>query len=60
MNQGATEADVTLSAECTVAEFGPESADLHAYCRQTKDAPLIHGGRILLVRRCRCACHQGK
>ncbi|GHE66132.1 hypothetical protein GCM10017771_89700 [Streptomyces capitiformicae] len=51
---------ISRQAECTVAEFGPEYADLHADCRQPKDVPLIHSGRILLVHRCRCACHRGK
>ncbi|MFG2638867.1 hypothetical protein ACGFX8_34900 [Streptomyces sp. NPDC048362] len=60
MTGRATEADVTLSAECTVAKLGPEYADLHKECRQTKDVPLIHGGGILLVHRCQCRCHRGK
>lgn len=47
----------TLSAECAVAQR-PGYRDLHKECRQTEDVPLIHGGGILLVRRCRCLCHR--
>ena len=47
-----------MSADCALAQQ-PEYANLHADCRQTKDVPLIHGGGILLVHRCRCTCHRG-
>lgn len=47
----------TLSAECAVAQR-PEYRDLHGQCRQTEDVPLIHGGGILLTRRCGCSCHR--
>ncbi len=50
------EDEVTLSAECTVAKR-PEYADLHDECRDTKDIPLPHGHGIILIHRCRCACH---
>jgi hypothetical protein len=46
-----------LSAECAVG--GKEGYEyLHSHCRQLKNIPLPHSsGAILLVRRCRCACH---
>jgi hypothetical protein len=48
-----------LSAECTVAKL-PDYTDMHDRCRQTKDIPVHHSTpRILLQRRCRCACHKG-
>ena len=45
-----------LSAECTVGKQAGFEA-LHGKCRQTKDVPLPHGGGLLLMRRCPCACH---
>ncbi|MFI5798603.1 hypothetical protein [Streptomyces sp. NPDC051677] len=51
-------ADVTdLSVECTLGrKAGYES--VHGWCRQLKDVPLPHSTGVLLVRRCRCACHR--
>lgn len=48
-----------LSVECTL---GRQAAyrDVHAQCRQTRDVPLPHSTRILLVARCTCTCHRGK
>lgn len=47
----------SLSPHCTVAKR-PGYEDLHTECRQTRDVPLPHsGGRVLLARRCTCACH---
>ncbi|WP_020121826.1 hypothetical protein [Streptomyces canus] len=49
--------EVTMSAECTLGQR-PDYRDVHGLCRQTKDVPLPYsGGSVLLVRRCRCACH---
>lgn len=45
-----------LSAECTLGRQRGYQ-DVHALCRQTKDIPLPHSTGILLVHRCRCACH---
>ncbi|WP_230885442.1 hypothetical protein [Streptomyces spinoverrucosus] len=45
-----------LSAECTLAKR-PGYQDLHGECRQTRDIPLPHATRVLLQRRCGCACH---
>jgi hypothetical protein len=56
MTAPTTAGDVTLSAECMLGQQ-PEYADVHDLCRQTTDVPLPHGGGILLVRRCGCACH---
>lgn len=50
---------VDMSAECTLATQ-PGYEDLHNECKQTKDVPLIHGGGLLLVHRCGCACHRGR
>jgi hypothetical protein len=56
---GATDT-ATLSAECTVAKH-PDYTDMHDRCRQTKDIPVHHSApRILLQRRCTCACHKGE
>jgi hypothetical protein len=46
----------TRSAECAVAER-PEYQDLHLKCGRTKDIPLPHSSGIVLLPRCRCACH---
>lgn len=47
-----------MSAECTVA-LRPEYKGMHARCRQTTDIPVDDSTpRILLQRRCRCACHR--
>ncbi|AZQ32642.1 hypothetical protein EJ357_03605 [Streptomyces cyaneochromogenes] len=46
----------TLSAECTLGQR-PGYEDTHDLCRQTKDVPLPYSNGVLLVRRCRCACH---
>lgn len=52
--------DTTLSAECTVAKL-PDYTEMHGWCRQTKDIPVDHSTpRILLQRRCQCACHKGE
>lgn len=45
-----------MSAECTVA-LRPDCKGMHAKCRQTEDIPLPHSTGILLLARCRCACH---
>lgn len=45
-----------LSPECTLASR-PGYEDIHASCRRLRDIPLPHGGGLLLVRRCGCACH---
>ncbi len=46
-----------LSAECALAgRDGYE--DLHDACRRTRDVPLPHGGGLVLVPRCTCACHR--
>lgn len=58
MKTAEAEDDGTLSAECIVGRkrgYG----DVHDMCTQTKDIPLPYGGGILLVHRCRCACHRG-
>lgn len=48
---------VERSAECALATQRPEYRSLHGDCRQTNDIPLPCSRRVLLVRRCRCACH---
>ncbi|MGM9380531.1 hypothetical protein [Streptomyces antibioticus] len=47
---------LAVSPECAVA-LRPGYEDLHRRCRQFKDIPLPHSTGILLVQRCRCACH---
>lgn len=48
-----------VSAECAVGQR-PGYEDVHGWCRQTEDVPLPHATGILLVHRCRCACHRVK
>ncbi|WP_405773124.1 hypothetical protein [Streptomyces sp. NBC_01538] len=58
MSSRGTTDTATLSAECTVGQL-PDYTDMHDRCRQTKDLPVHHSApRILLQRRCRCACHR--
>jgi hypothetical protein len=52
----ATATGTGLSAECTLAQR-PDYRDMHGKCRQTRDIPLPHSSRVLLVRRCGCPCH---
>lgn len=46
-----------LSAECTVARR-PEYSHFHETCRQARDIHMPHSDRVVLVPRCRCACHR--
>lgn len=46
-----------MSAECAVG-LRPEYKSMHGRCRQTEDIPLPHSNGILLLPRCRCACHR--
>ncbi|MEU3252883.1 hypothetical protein [Streptomyces sp. NPDC006997] len=54
----AADTAVERSAECALAAQRPEYRDLHATCRRTEDIPLPHSRGVLLVPRCRCACHR--
>ncbi|MFC9287571.1 hypothetical protein [Streptomyces sp. NPDC057052] len=46
-----------LSPECALARR-PGYEDVHGACGRLRDVPLPHGGGLLLVRRCDCACHR--
>ncbi|QIJ62532.1 hypothetical protein [Streptomyces sp. JB150] len=53
----ATDTADGLSAECTLAQR-QDYGYMHRDCRRTKDIPLPHSSRVLLVRRCGCSCHR--
>jgi hypothetical protein len=50
--------DTALSAECALAQR-PNYKGLHRDCRQLADVPLPHSGGLVLIARCKCACHFG-
>ena len=58
MSGSTTSEDSTLSAECEVGNL-PDYAQIHDWCRQTKNIPVHHTTpHILIQRRCRCSCHR--
>lgn len=45
-----------LSPHCAVAQR-PEHRDMHGQCDRTEDIPLPGAIGVVLIHRCRCACH---
>ncbi|GAA4806045.1 hypothetical protein GCM10023220_39850 [Streptomyces ziwulingensis] len=48
-----------LSAECGLART-PGYEDLHGDCRQLADVSMPGAAAVLLLPRCRCACHHAR
>jgi hypothetical protein len=52
-----TEKRAEPSDECRLAQEDKEYGELHDLCSLPRSVPLVHGGGILLARKCGCSCH---